>query len=73
MSSLKRKWNLLAIVLGVSVFLAAFGIALAATVQVSQTVPSSLTVNEVDILDDANLILSHDRQVTELVLYSPSR
>lgn len=42
MDKLKSKWNLVAIILGVGVSLAAFGVVLAAIVQVSQEIPSTL-------------------------------
>ena len=65
MSRVKPKWRLLAIVLAVVGFLVAFGVALAATVQVSREVGSTLSVVAVDVvLPEANLVLSHDPEGT---------
>ena len=60
MRRLKSKWHLLAVVLGLTASLVAFGVALAATVQVSRDIPSTLTVVEVDVLAAENLVISHD-------------
>ena len=60
MARLKSKWHLLAVVLGLTASLVAFGVALAATVQVSQEVPSTLSVVEVDVLAAENLVISLD-------------
>jgi hypothetical protein len=68
MGKLNRKqWYLLAVVMGAAAFLAAFGIALAATVQVSRQVPSTLTVIGVEVLADENLELFHDPEGTQPV------
>ena len=67
MGVLKSKWNLLVAVLAASAFLAAFGIALAATVQVSREVPSSLNVVDVEVIAEDNLFLSYDPDGNEPV------
>ena len=60
MSRLKPKWRLLAIVLAVVGFLVAFGVALAATVQVSREIGSTMSLVVAVELPDADLVLSHD-------------
>ena len=67
MSRVKPKWRLLAIVLAVVGFLVAFGVALAATVQVSNSVPSSVSVVEAQVIGPENLVLSHDDAGLNLV------
>jgi len=60
MGVFKSKGNLLAVVLAATGFMAAFGIALAATVQVSREIPATLSVAEVEVISDENLVISHD-------------
>ena len=67
MSGLKPKWRLLAIVLAVTGFLVAFGVALAATVQVSREIGSTVSVGVAVVLPEANLVLSHDDAGTNAV------
>ena len=61
-----------ALILGVSVFLGTFGVALAATVaQVTREVPSTFSFAEVQVLPDENLGLYHDRDATDPVTSLP--
>ena len=61
----KNRW--MAIILGVSLFLGAFGIALAATVvfQVTRQVDSALSLSAALVLADENLGLYHDADATQ--------
>ena len=65
MNMTRNRW--VGLVLGVAVFLAAFGVALAITVQVSQEIPSTLSVKSAVIISGDNLALWHDEAKTQPV------
>ena len=62
----RRRW--VGILAGVTIFLAAFGAALAVTVfQVSREVESEIVLSGVEVLSDDNFGIYHDRDLTEPV------
>ncbi len=66
MKMTKRRW--IALTVGVSVFLAAFGVALLATVfQVSREVPTTLKIRSAVVISGDNLGLWHDQGKTQPV------
>ena len=65
MAVLKSRGNLLAIAFAASAFLAAFGIALAATVQVSREVETTFALIETQVISNENLGLFTDPEGTD--------
>ena len=66
MKMTKNRW--VGVILGVSVFLAAFGVALALTVfQVSREVPSALRLGSAVVISGDNLALWFDKEKTKPV------
>jgi len=53
--------NLLLLTLGVSALVTSFGIALAATVQATKEIPSTVDVIEVEVISGDNLVVSYDQ------------
>ena len=68
MKMTKHRW--IGLMLGVTIFLAAFGVALAVTVfQTSKEVPSVLTLGSAVVISSDNLALWHDRERKEPVTF----
>ena len=65
MGIIKRKWNWFAIVLAVSAFMVAFGIAMAATVQWSREQPATLSSVAADVLPSDSMTIFRDEALTD--------
>ena len=65
-----NRYRLIGLILGVGVFLAAFGVTLALTVfQVSREIPSKLELRSAAVISGENLGLWHDREKTKPVTF----